>query len=87
MTVLLDCGTDPNAKTAECGNRDHRSNVQYYFSKWAGTALHVAAMVGAPALVSLLLKHGKDPNADQESTTTVDMDFVKACIRSNILLL
>lgn len=32
--------------------------------EWAGTALHVAAIVGAPALVSLLLEHGADPNAD-----------------------
>ena len=33
-------------------------------SEWAGTALHVAASVGAPALVSPLLKHGADLNAD-----------------------
>ena len=32
--------------------------------KWTGTRLHAAAIVGTPALVSLLLKHGADPNAD-----------------------
>ena len=46
------------------GNRDKRPSGLHEWSKWAGTALHVAAMVGAPALVSLLLKHGADPNAD-----------------------
>ena len=63
-TLLLDLGTDPNAKTAQWENRDKRPRGLCVPEKWAGTALHVAAMVGAPALVSVLLKHGADPNAD-----------------------
>ena len=64
VTLLLDLGADPNAKTAGWGHEFKRPSGLYVGSKWAGTALHVAAMVGAPALVSLLLKHGADPNAD-----------------------
>ena len=64
VTLLLDLGADPNAKTAGWGDMDKRPSGLYASDNWAGTALHVAAMVGAPALVSLLLKHGADPNAD-----------------------
>ena len=64
VTVLLDLGADPNAKTARWGSGDKRPSGLYETTKWTGTALHLAAMVGAPALVSLLLKHGADPNAD-----------------------
>ena len=64
VTLLLDLGADPNAKTARWGHEFERPSGLYVGSKWAGTALHVAAMVGAPALVSRLLKHGADPNAD-----------------------
>lgn len=64
VTLLLDLGADPNAKTAQWGPRVNRPIGLYKTHKWAGTALHLAAMVGAPALVSLLLKHGANPNAD-----------------------
>ena len=64
VTLLLDRGADPNAKTAQWAHQHGRPSGLYVASKWAGTALHVAAMVGAPAVVSLLLKHGADPNAD-----------------------
>ena len=64
VTLLLDHGADPNAKTALWGNRDNRPSGLNFFHKWAGTALHIAAMVASPTLVSLLLKHGADPNAD-----------------------
>ncbi len=64
VTLLLDRGADPNAKTAQWAHDHKRPSGLGRANKWAGTALHVAAMVGAPALVSLLLKHGADPNAD-----------------------
>ena len=64
VTLLLDRGADPNAKTAQWAHQHKRPSGLSEGDKWAGTALHVAAMVGAPALVSVLLKHGADPNAD-----------------------
>ena len=70
VTLLLDLGADPNAKTAQWGDGNERPSGLYsgslFAQNLAGTALHLAAMIGAPALVSLLLMHGADPNADTE---------------------
>ena len=64
-TLLLNLGADPNTKTAMWAYQwGERPSGLHKGDEWAGTALHVAAIVGAPALVSLLLKHGADPNAD-----------------------
>ena len=64
VTLLLDHGADPNAKTAQWADGSQRPSGLSKEMKWAGTSLHVAAMVGASALMPLLLKHGADPNAD-----------------------
>ena len=64
VRVLLDAGASPNAPTLQWAHLSDRPSGLSRGNPWAGTPLHLAAMIGNPAIASLLLEHGADVNAD-----------------------
>ena len=70
VKVLLDAGVSPNAPTLQWAHDYNRPSGLHPWSPWTGTALHLAAMIGDPAIASLLLAHGADVKAGTGAITS-----------------